>query len=106
MVNIVLGVFLEPVAPGALLANLGPVLYTGLLSVGVGYTLQAVAQRVAPPADAAILLSGESVFAALAGWAILGETLTLTQLLGCAIMLAGMLLAQSELWLKQAAAPE
>jgi len=70
--------------------------YTGLISVGLGYTLQAVGQRVAPPADAAIILSLEAVFAALAGWIFLGEMLTPEQLLGCGIMLVGMLLAQSE----------
>jgi drug/metabolite transporter (DMT)-like permease len=70
------------------------VFYTGLFSVGLGYTLQAVGQRYAPPADAAILLSMESVFAALFGWWILGEALTGVQLLGCAMMFAGILLAQ------------
>jgi drug/metabolite transporter (DMT)-like permease len=70
------------------------VFYTGIFSVGLGYTLQAVGQRFAPPADAAILLSMESVFAALFGWWILGEALTGAQLLGCAMMFAGILLAQ------------
>lgn len=70
------------------------VFYTGLFSVGLGYTLQAVGQRHAPPADAAILLSMESVFAALFGWWILGEALTGMQLLGCAMMFTGILLAQ------------
>jgi drug/metabolite transporter (DMT)-like permease len=72
------------------------VAYAGLISVGLGYTLQAVGQRVALPADAAIILSLEAVFAALAGWIFLGEFLTPVQLLGCGIMLAGMLLAQSD----------
>ena len=70
------------------------VAYTGLFSVGLGYTLQAVGQRHAPPADAAILLSMESVFAALFGWWILGEALSGVQLLGCALMFAGIVLAQ------------
>jgi len=70
------------------------VLYTGLLSIGLAYTLQGVGQKVAPPADAAILLSLEAVFAALAGWAFLDERLSAVQLLGCALMLGGMLLAQ------------
>ncbi|OGO40863.1 MAG: hypothetical protein A2W36_02180 [Chloroflexi bacterium RBG_16_58_14] len=71
------------------------VVYTGILSIGVGYTLQAVGQKVAPPADAAILLSLEAVFAALAGWLILGELLTSVQLIGCGLMLVGMVLAQA-----------
>lgn len=70
--------------------------YTGVLSVGVGYTLQAAGQRIAPPADAAIILSMEAVFAALFGWLLLGELLTVTQLLGCGFMLVGMLLAQAK----------
>jgi len=70
------------------------VAYTGILSVGVGYTLQAAAQREAPPADAAIILSMEAVFAALFGWLFLDERLSFIQLAGCAIMLTGMLLAQ------------
>jgi drug/metabolite transporter (DMT)-like permease len=70
------------------------VFYTGIFSVGLGYTLQAAGQRFAPPADAAILLSMESVFAALFGWWILGEALSAEQLLGCTLMFAGILLAQ------------
>ena len=71
-----------------------PILYTGLLSVTVAYTLQVVAQRRAPPAHAAVILSLEAVFAVLGGWLALGETLALRALLGCATMLAGMLLSQ------------
>ena len=70
------------------------VVYTGILSIGLGYTLQAVGQKVAPAADAAIILSLEAAFAALAGWIILDERLSAVQLFGCGLMLAGMLLAQ------------
>jgi len=73
------------------------VVFTGVISVGLGYTLQAIGQRVAPPADAAILLSMEAVFAALFGWWILGEYLTSLQLVGCGIIFSGILLAQSDL---------
>ncbi|MDD2696458.1 MAG: DMT family transporter [Anaerolineales bacterium] len=72
----------------------GAVLYTSLFSIGMGFTLQAIAQRVAPPADAAIILCGEAVFAAFFGWAILDERLSVLQIVGSACMLAGMLLAQ------------
>lgn len=71
-----------------------PLIYTGIFSIGVGYTLQASAQRLAPPADAAIILSLEAVFAALGGWLWLDERLTALQLVGCALMMGGMLLAQ------------
>jgi len=69
-----------------------PILYGGVLSVGIAFTLQVVAQRHAPPTHAAIILSLEAVFAALAGWLVLGE-LPLRGLIGCALMFAGMLSA-------------
>jgi drug/metabolite transporter (DMT)-like permease len=70
------------------------VIYTGVLSIGIGYTLQGYGQREAPPADAAIILSMEAVFAAAFGWVLLGETLSAVQILGCALVLAGILLSQ------------
>jgi len=73
-----------------------PILYGGVMSVGIAYTLQVVAQKVAPPTHAAIILSLEAVFAALAGWIILGEVLTTRGLFGCGLMLAGMVVSQ--LW--------
>jgi len=73
-----------------------PILYGGALSVGVAYTLQVVAQKKARPAHAAIILSLEAVFAAFGGWLILDETLTFRGIIGCALMLTGMLLSQ--LW--------
>ena len=83
-------------APSFLVARdaWGALLYTGVLSVGIGYTLQVVAQREAHPTHAAILFSLEAVFAALGGWWLLDETLTLRQLIGCGLMLGGMLLSQ------------
>ena len=71
-----------------------PILYGGLGSVGVAYTLQVVAQKNAHPAHAAILLSLEAVFAAFGGWLILGEQLTSRGVAGCLLMLVGMLLSQ------------
>jgi len=68
--------------------------YGGLMSVGVAYTLQVVAQRDAQPAHAAIILSLESVFAALGGWLMLGEVLSTRGLIGCGLMLSGMVLSQ------------
>lgn len=73
-----------------------PILYGGLLSVGVAYTLQVVAQRHAPPVHAAVILSLEAVFAAVSGWILLGEVLDLRAFVGCGLMLTGMLTAQ--LW--------
>ena len=84
----------ETITCRGLIAAAVPILYGGVFSVGVAYTLQVVAQRVAPPTHAAIILSLEAVFAALAGWLLLGEELTLRALFGCGLMLAGMLVAQ------------
>jgi drug/metabolite transporter (DMT)-like permease len=72
----------------------GALLFSGVLSVGVAYTLQVVAQRQAPPAHAAIILSLEAVFAAVGGALFLGERLTGRELAGCGLMLAGMLAAK------------
>ena len=71
-----------------------PILYGGVMSAGIAFTLQVVAQRRAPPAHAAILLSLESVFAALGGAVVLGERLSARGVSGCAIMFVGMIVSQ------------
>jgi drug/metabolite transporter (DMT)-like permease len=71
-----------------------PILYGGICSVGIAYTLQVVAQKHAKPSHAAIILSLEAVFASIGGIIILGENLGLRGYLGCVLMLAGMLLSQ------------
>lgn len=77
------------------LIDAGPAIaYGGLMSVGVAYTLQVVAQRDAQPAHAAIILSLEAVFAAIGGWLMLGEILTVRAMIGCGLMLVGMVLSQ------------
>ena len=88
--------FFETTTAANLRAALGALLFTGIFSVGVGYTLQVVGQRHAPPADAAIILSLEAVFAVVGGWLLLGEQLTQRALFGCGLMLAGILVSQ--LW--------
>ncbi len=70
------------------------VLYTGVLSVGVGYTLQVWGQRHTPPTDAALILSLEAVFAVAAGWLILDESLLPVQLAGCGLIFLGVMLTQ------------
>lgn len=96
LLSLITAAFLEPVSIDAIYQAAIPILYGGVLSVGIAYTLQVVAQKKAHPAHAAILLSMESVFAALAGSILLDETMTLRQLIGCALMLSGMLFSQ--LW--------
>ena len=87
---------LEAVSLSGILHASYPILYGGLISVGVAYTMQVVAQRDAHPAHTAVILSAEGVFAAFGGWWLLGEVLGARALLGCSLMLAGMLC--SELW--------
>jgi drug/metabolite transporter (DMT)-like permease len=94
LLSLLVALAAEPIRLRPLLAAAAPILYGGLGSVGIAYTLQVAAQRRAHPAHAAILLSLESVFAVLGGWLILGEALSPRGLLGCALMLAGMLASQ------------
>ncbi|MFC5706309.1 DMT family transporter [Aeromonas eucrenophila] len=85
-----------PTLSGAV-AGWQALLYAGLVSVGIGYTLQVVGQRGAHPAHAAIILSLETVFAAIGGVLLLGETLDERAIVGCSLMLAGMLISQIRL---------
>ena len=71
-----------------------PLLYAGIMSIGVGYTLQVVAQQHAKSSHAAIILGLEGAFAVLGGWLILDENLSTRGLIGCALMLTGMFLSQ------------
>ncbi|MEL7647842.1 MAG: DMT family transporter [Sedimentibacter sp.] len=73
-----------------------PILYGGIMSAGVAYTLQAVGQKHAKPSHAAIALSMESVFAAIGGLIMLNEIMPLRGYFGCVLMFLGMLIAQSE----------
>lgn len=84
----------ETVTADAVRAALAPILYAGIMSVGVGYTLQVVAQGHTRPADTAIILSLEAVFAVVGGRLLLGEELSLRALFGCGLMLAGILISQ------------
>jgi drug/metabolite transporter (DMT)-like permease len=70
------------------------ILYIGLLSTAVGYTLQVFGQKYAPPTDATILLSMEAVFAALTGFIFLGETMQPVQLVGCSFILVAVIVTQ------------
>ena len=87
--------FRETPTPAGLRGALLPLLYGGLLSVTVAYTLQVVAQRHAHPAPAAIILSLEAVFAAIGGALVLREALSSRELAGCVLMLAGVILSQA-----------
>jgi len=94
LLSLGVSLLIETPTASAMLAGWQPILYAGLVSVGVAYTLQVVGQKSANPAHAAIILSLESVFAVLGGVWLLDETLTLRAWFGCGLMLAGMLLSQ------------
>jgi len=87
-------VLTEVVAVQKILSALIPILYAGIVSTGVAFTLQVVAQRYAHPAHAAIIMSLEAIFAVIGGYLLLGETISLRNLAGCAFMLTGMIISQ------------
>jgi drug/metabolite transporter (DMT)-like permease len=89
------GLGLEPFSAAGLRAAAPSILYAGLLSGAVAFTLQLVAQQFTPPAEAALIMSLESVFAALAGAALLSERLAGPALLGCGLILAGVFVAEA-----------
>lgn len=97
VLNLLVGISVEPMMPlnGSLLFAIA---YTALLSLGLCYTLQVWAQRHTPPADAALILSLESVFAVLAGWLLLDEILVSIQIFGCALIFIAVLLSQVKEW--------
>jgi drug/metabolite transporter (DMT)-like permease len=96
ILNLVLGIFIErPVFTWSLA---GAAIYTAVFSLGLCYTLQVWAQRHTPPADAALILGLESVFAVLAGWLLLKETLTGIQIFGCILIFFAVGLSQVKNW--------
>ncbi len=84
----------ESILISSLIAAALPIVYGGVCSVGIAYTLQILGQKHAPPAHAAIILSMETVFAAVGGFLIIGEKMGGHEILGCGLMLSGMLLSQ------------
>lgn len=87
-------VLLEHEELSSLMAAWMPILYAGVLSCGVAYTLQVVAQKDTDPVIASLILSLESVFSVIAGWLILGETLSAREMAGCVLVFCAILLAQ------------
>ncbi len=94
ILSLITALLFEEIALTGIIQGIVPIAYGGIMSAGVAYTLQIVAQQQAPPAHAAIILSLESVFAVLAGWVILNEIMGIKEIMGCLLMFAGMLSAQ------------
>lgn len=94
IISLVIALFTEPIVWEGIVSAAPAILYGGVLSTGVAYTLQVVAQRDAKPAPAAIILSMESVFSVIGGALLLDEQMTARGYLGCALVLAALILAQ------------
>ena len=78
----------------AVLTAWQPILYAGVMSCGVAYTLQIIGQKNMNPTVASLILSLESCISVLAGWVILGQQLSAREIAGCVIMFAAIILAQ------------
>ncbi len=91
----VLALMFETVSWDAVMASLPAILYAGIMAGAVGFTLGVIAQRHTPPSEAGLIMSLESVFAALAGAAMLNERLSFTALMGCALILAGVVMVEA-----------
>ncbi len=101
LLSLITALIFEQITISSILDALIPLLYSGLLSVGVAYTLQVVAQKNAKPSHTAIILSMESVFGAIGGALILGETMSNRGYMGCILILGGILVSQIKFSPKQ-----
>ena len=94
VISLLIAIAIEMISWDMIVATTIPLLYAGIMSTGIAYTLQVVAQQHAHSSHAAIILSLEGAFAVLGGWLLLDEHLPARGLLGCALMLSGMFLSQ------------
>lgn len=94
VLSMVCAVIYETIIWSDVMLAMNSILYAALMSTGIAYTLQVVAQQDAKASHAAIILSSEAMFAVLAGWLVLDEVLTTRGLWGCALIMLGMLISQ------------
>jgi drug/metabolite transporter (DMT)-like permease len=92
--NLLLSLVFETFHLDQVILASGAILYAGIVSVGIAFTLQVIAQKKVEPSRAAIILNLEAVFAVLAGWLFFTELLTMKEWLGCGLMFLGMILSQ------------
>ncbi len=97
LLNLIAAAIFEEVRWSMVTGALYPILYGGIMSIGVAYTLQVVGQCNVAPSKAAIILSLDSVFAMMGGWMLLHETITLKKGAGALIMLLGLIVSQLKL---------
>ena len=92
--SLLTSIVFEETSFNSLIAAMPPILYSGILSCGVAYTLQTLGQKHVTPTIAALILSLESVFSVLSGWLILNQTLSSKELIGCSIMFCAIVFSQ------------
>jgi drug/metabolite transporter (DMT)-like permease len=97
LLNLMMGILAKESMPVSL-PLLGAIVYTAFFALGLCYTLQIWAQRHTPPADAALILSLEAVFAVISGWLLLEERLAPIQIFGCALIFVAVLISQFKEW--------
>lgn len=93
-ISALIAVFAETIYFSSILKSMGPILYTGIVVVGVAYTLQIFGQKNANPTVAAIILSMESVFAVIFGMILLGEEMSLREITGCVLMFIAVIITE------------
>ena len=98
LMNFLFGLFAEDISVLSALPLIGAILYRATLSIGIGYTLQVWGQKHTPPTDAALILGLEAVFAVIAGWLALGQTLLTIQIFGCVVIFVAVLISQLKNW--------
>ena len=94
LISTVIAFIFENPNLGAILSGWLPILYAGVMSCGVAYTLQIIGQKNMDPTVASLILSLESVFSVLAGWVLLNQKLSVRELFGCVLMFLAIILAQ------------
>ena len=94
LISTVIAFIFENPNVGAILSGWLPILYAGVMSCGVAYTLQIIGQKNMDPTVASLILSLESVFSVLAGWVLLNQKLSVRELFGCVLMFLAIILAQ------------
>lgn len=94
IISLIFAFFTENITAEAVQGALIPILYSGLMSTAVAYTLQVIGQRGVHPTVSAIIMSTESMFAAIGGALLLNERMTVSGYIGCAVMLVGIIIAQ------------
>lgn len=94
VINIIVMFLIESPQIDSILKCTVPILYSGIMSCGVAYTFQIIGQKYAEPTIASLVMSLESVFAAIAGWLLLSEAMDIREILGCALMFTAIIMVQ------------